>query len=108
MTKEDVKFRLELLDMEIKANKEVYDFNKNANRVLAIAYGSTVLGTTIALNDVKNFGVLQILSISVLGGGIHYLLSNIINDKNRFKHKDEELKIKKMYYQSVLMRGEVK
>ena len=108
MEKEDIEFKIELIDMEMNSNKEIYDFSKKTNSILLILYIVTILSVIIFTLDKNNFNVLQILTLSFLSCAFYDLINSIRKNKKEFISKDIKLRVDKMYYQSILKRGRVK
>ena len=106
MNIEDIKFKLKLIENEIEATKEIYEFNKKMNRIMLIIEVFILIITLFLCGNTSNLNIWQIFNISFLACVFYNSLSDIVTEKSDYKAKLKKLELKRMYHTSLLDKNE--
>ena len=106
MNIEDIKFKLKLIENEIEATKEIYEFNKKMNRIMLIIEVFILIITLFLCGNTSNLNIWQIFNTSLLACVFYNSLSDIVTEKSDYKAKLNKLELKRMYHTSLLDKNE--
>lgn len=102
MTKEELEFKIKLIETNIELTKEIMEFNKKSDREIVFISLLTFVGILCTNMGNTNFGIIHIFFISLFATSICNMLEKISKEKMDNKLKLKQLEIKLSYYKELL------